>query len=58
MRDYSGFEKVGSLSQKIASDDKKLQVKKGDGVLYNSKDIVIFYGSNAWNYTKIATMKI
>ncbi|MBU0278979.1 MULTISPECIES: cyclophilin-like fold protein [unclassified Gemella] len=56
MQDYSGFEKVGSLGQSIASDDKKITSQKGDIFLYNSRDIVIFYGTNTWNYTKIASI--
>lgn len=53
MRDYCGFEKVGSLGFSIPSVDRSMRTEPGDVVLYNSDSIVIFYGSNSWAYTKI-----
>lgn len=56
MSDYSGFEKVGSLGQTLPSDDVQMTTQVGDIVLYNSNQIVVFYGSNSWSYTKLATI--
>lgn len=56
MSDYSGFEKVGSLGQTLPSNDMQLTTQAGDIVLYNSSQIVVFYGSNSWSYTKLATI--
>ncbi len=53
MSDYSGFEKVGSLGRELPSDNRQLTTQAGDIVLYNNNQIVIFYGSNSWSYTKI-----
>lgn len=53
MSDYSGFEKVGSLGTSLPSDNSQTTTKAGDIVLYNSSQIVIFYGSNSWSYTRI-----
>ena len=53
MRDYGGFEKVGSLGFSIPSADRSMKTVPGDIVLYSSDSIVIFYGSNSWAYTKI-----
>ena len=53
MNDYSGFEKVGSLGTNLPADDKQTTTHAGDIVLYNGNQIVIFYGSNAWSYTRI-----
>lgn len=53
MTDYSGFEKVGSLGRELAADNVNMTAQPGDIVLYNGSDIVIFYGSNTWDYTKI-----
>lgn len=53
MSDYSGFEKVGSLGHTLTSNDKQTKTKAGDIVLYQSNQIVMFYGSNSWSYTKL-----
>jgi len=53
MSDYSGFEKVGPLGKNLTSDDKQTKTKKGDIVLYNGNQIVMFYGSNSWSYTRL-----
>lgn len=53
MRDYGGFEKVGSLGKTLTSNDSQTTTSAGDIVLYNSDQIVIFYGSNSWSYTKL-----
>lgn len=53
MRDYSGFEKVGSLGKTLTAEDKQTTTEAGDIVLYNKNQIVMFYGSNSWSYTRI-----
>ncbi len=53
MNDYSGFEKVGSLGTSLPADDKQTTTHAGDIVLYNENQIVIFYGSNSWSYTRL-----
>ena len=53
MNDYSGFEKVGSLGTNLPADDKQTTTHAGDIVLYNGNQIVIFYGSNSWSYTRL-----
>lgn len=53
MSDYSGFEKVGSLGMGLSVNDKQMGTKAGDIVLYNENNIVVFYGSHSWSYTKI-----
>ena len=50
---YGGFEQVGRLPQSIANDDVQMTAAAGDIVLYNGNSIVLFYGSNAWAYTKL-----
>ena len=50
---YGGFEQVGSLGQSISRDDKQITTKFGDIVLYSGNQIVVFYGSNSWAYTKL-----
>lgn len=53
MRDYGGFEKVGSLGQNLPTDDTQTTTQAGDIVLYQGNQIVIFYGSNSWSYTRL-----
>ena len=54
MRDYSGFEKVGSLGASLPANNAQTTTQAGDIVLYNGNQIVIFYGSNSWSYTRLA----
>lgn len=53
MSDYSGFEKVGSLGTKLSTSNEQITTQSGDIVLYNENQIVIFYGSNLWSYTRL-----
>lgn len=53
MTDYSGFEKVGSLGRSLTASDEPTTTEAGDIVLYNGDNIVIFYGSNSWSYTRL-----
>ena len=53
MHDYSGFEKVGPLGRSLTTDNQQTTTTAGDIVLYNGDQIVMFYGSNAWSYTRI-----
>ena len=53
MSDYSGFEKVGSLGRSLTSSNSQMTTVPGDIVLYNANQIVMFYGSNSWSYTKL-----
>ena len=50
---YGGFEQVGAIGQSIVSDDEQTDTSYGDIVLYSGNQIVIFYGSNAWAYTRL-----
>lgn len=53
MRDYSGFEKVGSLGASLPASDRQTTTQAGDIVLYTGNQIVMFYGSNSWSYTRL-----
>jgi hypothetical protein len=50
---YGGFEQVGSIGQDITKNDIQMTTSSGDIVLYSGNQIVIFYGSNSWSYTKL-----
>lgn len=53
MRDYSGFEKVGSLGTSLPTSNQQTTTQAGDIVLYQGNQIVMFYGSNSWSYTRL-----
>ena len=53
MSDYSGFEKVGPLGTSLPASNSQTTTHAGDIVLYNGNQIVIFYGSNSWSYTRL-----
>ena len=50
---YGGFEQVGSIGQSLPRDDKQTTTSSGDIVLYSGNQIVVFYGSNSWSYTRL-----
>lgn len=53
MSDYSGFEKVGALGKNLPTNNRQTTTGAGDIVLYQGNQIVIFYGSNSWSYTRL-----
>ena len=50
---YGGFEQVWSIGARLPSDDAQITTAAGDVVLYSSNQIVVFYGSNSWAYTRL-----
>ena len=53
MSDYGGFEKVGDLGTELPTSNRQTTTQAGDIVLYQGNQIVIFYGSNSWSYTRL-----
>ena len=56
MNAYGGFEQVGSIGTTLPSNDKSIKTKAGDIMLYTSDQMVIFYGSNSWSYTRLGNI--
>lgn len=50
---YGGFEQVGPVGSRLPSNDVQTKTSSGDIVLYSSSQIVVFYGSNSWSYTRL-----
>lgn len=50
---YGGFEQVGPIGQDIVSNDQQTTTQAGDIILYSGDQIVAFYGSNSWAYTRL-----
>ena len=55
---YGGFEQVGPIGQSIERNDTQITTNYGDIVLYSGNQIVIFYGSNSWAYTKLGHVEL
>ncbi len=50
---YGGFEQVGPIGQRLPSRDEQTVTASGDIVLYAGDQMVVFYGSNSWAYTRL-----
>ena len=50
---YGGFEQVGPLGTSLPRSDVPLTTEAGDIVLYAGNQMVVFYGSNTWAYTRL-----
>ena len=50
---YGGFEQVGSIGRRLPRNDSQTTTQAGDIVLFSGDQIVVFYGSNAWAYTRL-----
>ena len=55
--DYGGFEKVGSLGRSLTRNDSQITTSPGDVILYSGNQIVLFYGSNSWSYTRLGRIE-
>lgn len=53
MNDYGGFEKVGMLPKSLPTSNSQITTEPGDIMLYQGNNMVIFYGSNSWSYTRL-----
>lgn len=54
---YGGFEQVGSIGSSLPRNDVQTTTSAGDIVLYSGSQIVIFYGSNSWAYTRLGRIQ-
>ena len=54
---YGGFEKVCRLGTSLPSNDVQTRTAAGDVMLYSSNQIVIFYDSNSWAYTRLGKVE-
>lgn len=53
MKDYANFEKVGSLGFSLPRNDEQITTEAGDIILYQGSQLVIYYDTNNWNFTKL-----
>ena len=45
------------MPQSLSRNDVQTTTQPDDIVLYSSKQLVIFFGSNSWSYTKLGHIK-
>lgn len=55
---YGGFEQVGSLPQSFSKNDIHMTTEPGDIVLYSGNQLVVFFGSNTWSYTRLGHINL
>ena len=55
--DYGGFEKVGALGRSLPTSNQQITTQAGDVILYSGNQIVLFYGSNTWSYTRLGRIQ-
>lgn len=53
MAKYGGFEQVGSIGSSLPHNDVQITTAPGEIVLYSGNQMVVFYGSNSWSYTRL-----
>ena len=54
---YGGFEQVGPIGTNLPRNDVQTTTEAGDIVLYSGNQIVVFYGSNSWAYTRLGRIE-
>lgn len=55
---YGDFEQVGSLGKEYVRNDRQMDTRSGDIVLYNGSNLVVFYGDHSWAYTKLGHIEL
>ena len=55
--DHGGFEKVGALGRSLPTSNQQITTEAGDVILYSGNQIVLFYGSNTWSYTRLGRIQ-
>lgn len=55
---YGGNEQFGPLGKSYPASNRQVTTSNGDIVLFNNDQIVVFYGSNTWSYTRLGKMAL
>ena len=58
MRDYGGFEKVGELPWTLPTNDEQITTAPGDVILYQGRELTIYYGENTWSLTRLGCILV
>lgn len=57
LRDYGGFEKVGDLPWPLTRSDASITTAPGDVILYQGRQISVYYDENTWSLTRLARIE-
>lgn len=57
MHDYGNMEKVGALGTDLPRNDEQITTGPGDIILYQGNNLVIYYGQNSWNFTRLGKLR-
>ena len=57
MAKHGGFEQFGPLGSSLPRNDTGITTEPGDVILYSGNQIVLFYGSNTWSYTRLGRIE-
>ena len=57
MAKHGGFEQFGPLEESLPRNDSRITTEPGDVILYSGNQIVLFYGSNTWSYTRLGRLE-
>ena len=58
LHEYGGFEQTGLIGSTITSNDSWIDVDYGDIVLYQSKQICLYYDKNSYSFTKLGHINL
>lgn len=53
MERYGGWEQVGPIGRALPRQDTQTTTQPGDIMLYSGDQMVVFYGTNSWSYTRL-----
>lgn len=56
MEDYNSMEKVGPLGFDLPTNDEPIDAQTGDLILYQGNQLVLYYGTNHWNFTRLGKL--
>ncbi len=57
LHDYGHFEKVGPLPWGLPRNDETITTEPGDVILYQGKEITVYYDQNTWDFTRLAKIE-
>ena len=55
---YGGFEQVGPIGSSLPRNDRQTTTAPGDLVLYSGNQLVVFYGTTSWAYTRLGHVEL
>ncbi len=57
MHDYGNMEKVGTLGVTLPNNNETIQTEAGDIIWYANSELVLYYDTNRWNFTRVGKIE-